>query len=141
MKILILTLAMVLPLLARAEETNVLAGQYTDCAVEYAEPSSTPKSNRYVFTFGDNASLELVKESYEGTEQCDNQPITRTEYKHFTVLEDSGEGPGRWITAQEMDTKLFFKFVIAKSYAVIDASTTDPEKTGLVEAIILDRVP
>lgn len=140
MKNLMFALALVVPLMAQSEEKNVLAGQYAGCAVSLETTNEVPKSKFYVFTFGDDSSLDLVVESYVGTEKCDNVPIGHDEYKHFLVFDDTGNGPGRFMTAQEVGGKLFYKFVIAKSYAAIDSSATYPVKTDLVEMMVLDRV-
>lgn len=140
MKNLMFALALVVPLMARAEEKNVLAGQYAGCAVSLETTNEVPKSKFYVFTFGTDSSLDLVVESYVGTEKCDNAPTGRVDYTHFEVLDDTGNHPGRFITAQEVRTKLFYKFVIAKSYSAITSSTNYPVKPDFVEVMVLDRV-
>lgn len=140
MKTAILILAMMLPLLAGAEEKNVLAGKYAGCAVSLETSSSNPKSIFYVITFGEDASIDLTAEYYEGTEKCDRQPINREDYRHFEIMDDTGNGPGRFLTASEVDTPLFFKFVIAKSYAAITSSRTYPVKGDFVDSMVLDRM-
>ncbi len=136
----LLVLAMMLPLMPRAEEINMLAGQYVGCAVSLETTNEAPKSKFYVFTFGTDSSLDLTVESYAGTEKCDNVPIGRVDYKHFEVLDDTGNLPGRVLTAQEVSTKLFYKFRIAKSYSAILSSTNYPVKPDFVEVMILDKV-
>ena len=140
MKTAILTLSLMLPLLATAEERNVLAGQYAGCEASMETTTQNPKSNFYVFTFGDDSSLNIVKEMYEGTEKCDRQPVGRVEYKNFVVLEDSGNHPGRWMTAQEVGTKLFFKLTIARSYTAITSSLDYPVKHDFVDLGVLNKV-
>lgn len=60
---------------------------------------------------------------------------------------DGVAGHGRCVelkneaAAREVHTNLFFKFVVAKSYAAIDSSATYPVKSGLIDAMALDRVP
>jgi hypothetical protein len=135
----ILPLLFLLPLECYAE--NQLAGRYAGCAVSLESSTDAPASKFYVFTFGTDSSLDLTVETYAGTESCDNQPTGHYEYKDFVFLDDTGNGPGRFMTAREVHTNLFFKFVVAKSYAAIDSSATYPVKSGLIDAMALDRVP
>ncbi|MFK5108501.1 hypothetical protein ACI394_28595, partial [Klebsiella pneumoniae] len=72
---------------------------------------------------------------------CDRQPVNREDYHHFAVLDDSGNFSGRIITASEVDTPLFFKFVVAKSYAAITSSRIYRLTGEFVDSMVLDRVP
>ena len=101
----------------------------------------SPSSGFYVFTFGDNASLDLTVERYVGTFKCDNNPVSHDEYMDFEVIEDSGNNRGRIIKAQEMRTKLFFRFVLGTTYAAIDSSKNYPVAPALVDSMVLDKVP
>ena len=141
MKKLIFALAMMLPLMGRAEEKNVLAGKYAGCAVSLESTTALPKSVFYIFTFGEDSSLDITAEYYDGTEKCDRKPVGHEDYDHFEVMDDTGNGPGRFITASEVNTPLFFKFVIAKSYAAITSSRTYPVTGDFVDSMVLDRVP
>lgn len=139
MKTLVVALALVLPMIGRADEKNVLAGRYSGCVDRTAYTNGTPSSKRYVFTFGEEFSLDIVATSYLGTAKCDNEASGTYEYKAFQVMDDSGNHPGRFVTAQDLRTKLYFKFVIAKSYTAIYASEKYPIKGDFVEMMLLYR--
>ena len=80
-------------------------------------------------------------ESYAGSDKCENNPVSHDEYRNFEVIDDSGNHPGRIIKAQEMRSKLSFKFVIANSYVAIDSSKSYPVAPEFVDSMVLDKVP
>lgn len=131
---------MMLSLVARAEEKNVLAGQYAGCEVSLEATTQIPRSNFYVFNYGDDFSIRLIKETYEGTEKCDNQPTGHYEYKDFVVLDDPGNHAARFMTAHEARSKLYFKFTIARSYAAVTSSLDYPVRHELVDMAVLSKV-
>ena len=140
MKALIFSLALAVPLLARADDGNLLAGRYSACVEGMTHQDGTPSSKKYVFTFGKDSSLDIVVSFHLGTAKCDNDPgVGVYEYKAFQVIDDSGNNPGRFITAQDLRTNLYFKFVIAKSYAAIYSSPRYPVQSEIVDTMILDR--
>lgn len=140
MKSLIFSIALLLPFAVQAEEKNMLAGIYAACVVSHESTSTAPKSNFYVFIFGEDSSLNLIVENYEGTEKCNRQEIGRKEYDHFRVLDDTGNNAERIIAGQDVGTKLFFKFMIAKSYVAINSSTAYPVNSDLGGTVVIDRV-
>lgn len=141
MKALTFALALVLPMVVSAEEKNVLAGRYAGCAVDLQSLKGIPASKWYVFTFGEDSSLAIEVKSYPGTEKCEGSLSGTYEYKSFHVIDDSGNHPGRFITAQDLRTKQYFKFNIAKSYAAIYSGETYPVKGDFIEMMLVYREP
>lgn len=138
MKLILMTLALVLPAIGHAEEVNVLAGRYSDC-VQWTTYNGVPTSKKSEFIFGKDASLVIKISMFDGTAICDNAPVEIVEYQQFQVLDDSGNNPGRFITAKSAETNLYFKLVIAKSFALIYSSANYPVKVALVHMMHLKR--
>lgn len=139
MKALIFALAMAIPLVGHADEENLLAGKYSTCVEKMTYADGTASSKKYVFTFGEDSSLDIVVTFHLGTHKCDNVASGINEYKAFQVIDDSGNRPARVITAQDLRTNLYFKFTIAKSYAAIKWSVRYPVQSEIIETVLLDR--
>lgn len=140
MKALIFALALALPMVGHAEEGNALAGRYSGCVDETAH-IGRPSSKWYAFTLRIDSSIEILTTTYLETVNCDNRPSGAYEYKPLQVIDDTGDNSVRVITAKNLGTKLYLKFVIEKSHTAIYVSEAYPVKDNFIEMMLLYREP
>jgi hypothetical protein len=136
---LLMTLALsTLPLAALADDENILAGQYADC-VQWTTMNGVPTSKKFELIFDPTNALHFAASYYEGSATCEGGPKEVRRYERFTVVQDSGNRRVRLITAQDEDSKLYFKFVLSMDSAIIYTGDSLPVKPDAMRSMILNR--
>lgn len=139
MKVLMCLMLMSLPLMAAASDENVLAGQYMDCA-QWTTMGGVETSKKFALDFTDVNTLHLEASYFEGNATCEGVAKEVRGYGNFTIIEDSGNRPVRLITAQSQDSKLYFKFVLSMSSAVIYTGESLSVTPDAMRSMVLNRV-
>lgn len=138
MKFLILSILMAIPLTSLADDENILEGVYADCT-RWSTLGGVETSKRFSLLFTDKNSLHLSAYFFEGSGTCEGAPKDVRSYSNFTVLEDSGNRPVRIITAQDIDAKMYFKFVLSLRSAIIYTGDSLPVRADPMRVMILKR--
>jgi hypothetical protein len=133
-----LLLALLISRAAFAGDTNVLAGQYSDCT-QWTAMDGVPTSKAFTLTFGEDDSLDLAASLYEGSNTCQGAAKEVRNYQNMAILEDSGNHPVRVITALDRVANLYFKLVLSKDSAIIYTGDSMPVKADSTRVMVLTR--
>ncbi|GHV28195.1 hypothetical protein FACS1894176_10640 [Bacteroidia bacterium] len=139
MKALVILMSLLLSVAAKADDDNVLAGQFRSC-VPWTTINGFPTSKKFELAFPIDSSLHLIVSFYDRSANCEGDPSLVRSYGEFTALEDSGNRMYRTITAKSEDSNLYFKFMFNPKGVVIFANPSMPVKEDAQSVMVLDRV-
>lgn len=139
MKAMILFILVSLPTTVFAEEVNLLAGRYSSC-VRWTTYNGMETSKKFDLAFGLDNSLEFTASFYQGSGVCGGTPLEERAYRNFQMIKDSGNRRVRLITAQDVDSKLYFKFSLSRDSAIIDTTDSLADKPDPMRTLLLDRI-
>lgn len=139
MKTLILFILAALPATTIADEINLLAGQYSDC-VRWTTYNGVETSKKFELVFGLDNSLEFKASFHQGSGVCEGEPAEVRTFRNFQVIKDSGNRRVRLITAQDLESKLYFKLMLSRESAIIDTAQSLEDKPDPMRTILMKRV-
>lgn len=137
MNAIILFLLAALPTLGFSEEVNQLRGEYSRC-VRWTTFNDVETSRKYYLTAGD--SVELTTSFYEGSGICEGKLVTRKVFRNFLVVDDLGTSQIRIVKVQDLDSKLYFKFMLSPDSAIVMHMKSLDEEFDLFRTVLLDRM-
>ncbi len=139
MKSLIFSLVMLLPTVGEANEVNLTAGHYSDC-VRWTSYNGVETSKKFELVSGQDNSLEFTASFHQGSGVCEGEATEVRAYRNFQIVKDTGNRPIRLITAQDVDSKLYFKFMLSRDSAIIETADSLTDKPNPMRMLLLKKM-